>query len=44
MSGKKLTLGTKAPISAQYEILGPRGGRTGTERTSVTLPAELPGR
>lgn len=35
MTGKKLTPGTKAPVSAQYEILGPRGGRTGTERTVV---------
>lgn len=32
---KKLTPGTKAPISAQYEIVGPRGGRTGEERTVV---------
>ena len=35
MSENKLTPGTKAPVSAQYEILGPRGGRTGTERTVV---------
>jgi hypothetical protein len=35
MGAKKLTPGTKAPVSAQYEILGPRGGRTGTERTVV---------
>jgi hypothetical protein len=35
MSGKKLTPGTKAPVSAQYEIIGPRGGRTGVERTVV---------
>jgi hypothetical protein len=35
MTGKKLTPGTKAPASAQYEILGPRGGRTGAERTVV---------
>lgn len=33
--GKKLTPGTKAPASAQYEIIGPRGGRTGEERTVV---------
>lgn len=32
---KKLTPGTKAPASAQYEIVGPRGGRTGEERTVV---------
>ena len=35
MTGKKLTPGTKAPASAQYEIVGPRGGRTGAERTVV---------
>lgn len=35
MSGKKLTPGTPAPASAQYEIVGPRGGRTGAERTVV---------
>jgi hypothetical protein len=35
MSNKKLTPGTKAPVSAQYEIIGPRGGRTGVERTVV---------
>jgi hypothetical protein len=27
--------GTTAPASAQYEIVGPRGGRTGQERTVV---------
>ena len=32
---RKLTPGTKAPASAQYEIIGPRGGRTGEERTVV---------
>ena len=32
---KKLTPGTKAPASAQYEIIGSRGGNTGTERTVV---------
>ena len=25
--------GEKAPVSAQYEIIGPRGGATGRERT-----------
>lgn len=33
--------GEKAPASAQYEIIGPRGGGTGEERTVVrgeTLP------
>ena len=32
---KSLTPGTRAPASAQYEIVGPRGGRTGKERTVV---------
>jgi hypothetical protein len=27
--------GSKAPYSGQYEIVGPRGGRTGEERTIV---------
>jgi hypothetical protein len=27
--------GEKAPRSGQYEIVGPRGGRTGDERTVV---------
>ncbi len=27
--------GTPAPRSGQYEIVGPRGGRTGEERTST---------
>ena len=27
--------GQKAPVSGQYEIVGPRGGRTGKERTVV---------
>ena len=39
--------GEKAPHSGQYEIVGPRGGRKGTERTAVkgkTLPpTEKPG-
>ena len=33
--------GETAPVSAQYEIVGPRGGRTGEERTvpkGSTLP------
>ena len=33
--------GEKAPVSAQYEIVGKRGGQTGVERTVVkgeTLP------
>ncbi len=27
--------GETAPFSGQYEIIGPRGGKTGTERTVV---------
>jgi hypothetical protein len=39
--------GEKAPYSGQYEIIGPRGGETGEERT-VTKgepfpPTEKPG-
>jgi len=33
--------GTKAPASGQYEIVGPKGGRIGVERTATrgnTLP------
>jgi hypothetical protein len=33
--------GTTAPASGQYEIVGPRGGRTGEERT-VTKGEPLP--
>jgi hypothetical protein len=33
--------GTRAPASAQYEIVGRRGGRTGEERT-VTRGEPLP--
>lgn len=33
--------GEKAPRSGQYEIIGPRGGRTGNERT-VTKGEPLP--
>ena len=32
---KKYKPGEKAPRSGQYEIIGPRGGRTGKERTIV---------
>jgi hypothetical protein len=32
---KKLNPGTKAPASGQYEIVGPKGGGTGKERTVV---------
>jgi hypothetical protein len=27
--------GEKAPVSGEYEIIGPRGGDTGKERTSI---------
>ncbi len=30
-----LTPGTTTPKSGQYEVVGPRGGRTGEERTST---------
>ena len=30
---KQYRPGQKAPVSGQYEIIGPRGGRTGKERT-----------
>lgn len=33
--------GQKAPASGQYEIIGPRGGKTGQERT-VTKDKPLP--
>ncbi len=32
---ENLKPGEKAPASGQYEILGPRGGKTGEERTVV---------
>lgn len=32
---KPLKPGEAAPVSAQYEIVGPRGGHTGEERTST---------
>ena len=36
MSNKSLYKpGETAPFSGQYEIIGPRGGRTGQERTVV---------
>lgn len=41
MASKPLKPGSKAPVSAQVEIVGPRGGRTGQERTTIkgnTLP------
>lgn len=33
--GKNLKPGKPAPRSGQYEIVGPRGGATGQERTVV---------
>lgn len=41
MARKPLHPGQKAPASGQYEITGPRGGRTGQERT-VTKGEPLP--
>lgn len=35
MSGKLYKPGQKAPRSGQYEIVGPKGGKTGVERTVV---------
>lgn len=39
--GNKLKPGQKTPSSGQYKVLGPRGGSTGREITSIegnTLP------
>ena len=41
MSNKTYKPGQKAPRSGQYEITGPRGGKTGEERT-VTRNEPLP--
>lgn len=41
MANKPLSPGNKAPKSGQYEQVGPRGGRTGEERT-VTRGEPLP--
>ena len=38
---KRMKPGQPAPASGQYEIVGPRGGRTGQERT-VTRREPLP--
>lgn len=35
MADKPIKPGTPAPLSGQYEIVGPRGGSTGSERTVV---------
>ena len=44
---RKLSPGEVAPVSAQYEILGSRGGHTGKERTvpkgKVLPPLPKPG-
>ena len=34
-AGKMMKPGHKAPASGEYEIIGPRGGSTGHERTVV---------
>lgn len=41
MAGKTYKPGEQAPRSGQYEIIGPRGGNTGQERT-VTRGEPLP--
>jgi hypothetical protein len=41
MAKKQLKPGQIAPVSGQYEIVGPRGGRTGNERT-VTKGEPMP--
>lgn len=45
--GKTYSPGEKAQQSGQYEIVGPRGGRTGIERTVVKgeplPPTQRPG-
>lgn len=33
--GKNLKPGQKTPVSGQYEVVGPRGGKLGKEVTSV---------
>jgi hypothetical protein len=35
MNNKPLSPGSKASVSGQYGIIGPRGGVTGAERTVV---------
>ncbi len=43
----QLKPGQKVPRSGQYEMIGPRGGKTGEERTAVRgkvlPPTEKPG-
>ena len=41
MADKTFKPGQRAPRSGQYEIIGPRGGATGVERT-VTRGEPLP--
>ena len=40
-SQNPLKPGQKAPVSGQYEIVGPKGGKTGEERT-VTKGEPMP--
>jgi hypothetical protein len=44
---KHLKAGEEAPVSGLYELIGPRGGRTGKERTvargEVLPPTPKPG-
>jgi len=35
MAKPPLRPGDRAPVSGQYPVVGPRGGRTGTEVTAV---------
>lgn len=32
---KQFNAGAEAPVSGLYELIGPRGGRTGKERTVI---------
>ena len=45
--GKLMKPGEKVEFSGQYEIVGPRGGKTGKERTlvkdKIVPPTEKPG-
>ncbi|MDR7856068.1 YjzC family protein [Tissierella sp.] len=45
--GNNLKPGQKVPASGQYEVVGPRGGKTGKEVTSVKgeslPPTQKPG-
>lgn len=42
MSAPKYKPGQKAPASGQYPVVGPRGGKTGTEVTTTTKGEPLP--